>query len=502
MVSVPLRFFNKQSWISFALGFVALCAFSLCLHVSHYYYDSAYYFDLANSFFESGSFSLSTYSQSIRGVCFPLQLALPIQLARWTGLSSFTAFVLFSSLWFSFVCTMVLPYVFSFFSGRNASVWSRLGLVAAVMVFWRGLLLFPLSDFYAMSMVFFAMALLLRTTTLLKASPETVSKTSRQIFPPIAAALSGALAYAAYNMRTVYIFAAVCLTVLMVLCIHKTGWTTPCLCLPLFVAGIMAAALPQMLVNFKQLGVLSPRVYTQSDIYANGLFVFQFAAGLKTQLFQTLSYECFDLCGVEYFNLADPVGLKMAEQLKQVVETGSGGSLWLLAQYAFSYVGVCFRHIVQMLNPIFGEIYITNPHKIKIQLTIINFALMICTCLGLGRSIMRIQIADMPEQGRTSRAQAAFKTLGSILLWFLPLILPCLAIIPGAPEQRFFLPLYMLMYAFLAFCLDWKDLAAWIKRRRWTVIISSLLLLITFLTLISAAWTNSTLPAELAISMW
>lgn len=471
----------KRAVVSFCAGAGLLFTLSMLYNIHGYYYDSRIYWQLGRSIVQNGSICLSSYPPTYRGVGFPIILSFCHLSSVWLGGGAHIAFRLLSSVWISFILTVALPYFYTQLlpdKHLRISVGTRLGMVVLMILFWRGLILYPLTDFYAFSFMLISACLLFAIVRL-----EEDHKKNRFISPCsiLSAVGAGFFAYAAYNFRTIYLFAAAGLFLLAIRLHWRKGFLHLMLIIGCMLAGSILCSLPQIITNYYSTGTLTMSVLTSADgSYPHGLFAYQCLSGILYQRCDAFTPTLTKATGIKRFFLFDPVGQQIFQLDKLSCDAPLSTFFRSLFRHPLEILGIYVRHLINMLNPVFGEIYIENSHQFKLHLTLINYLMMVGTFIGLLSSKVR---------GAHSVAKKT-ATVGAI--WgLLPLILPCVMLLPGAVELRFFLPIYLLMYAYLLFAADWKSIIAWIRERRTATIIVASLVFIVLLSIWSAAFANS-----------
>lgn len=134
-------------WIILMAGGILLC--HIVENVPEYYYDSGYYMSLAESFWQDGEFSLYNYPNTYRGMWFPIILAAFLSITSFLNISYIWAWRIFST-----IMLVILMYVFpKLFYKENQDNFlinsKRLLLLVLIMVFWKGIIFYPLSDMVA-----------------------------------------------------------------------------------------------------------------------------------------------------------------------------------------------------------------------------------------------------------------------------------------------------------------------------------------------------------------
>ena len=110
-------------------------------------------------------------------------------------------------------------------------------------------------------------------------------------------------------------------------------------------------------------------------------------------------------------------------------------------------VGLYTRHLISVLTPAFNEAYITNIHNDKTLLILLSLSIW---------TIAFITFFSKYEGKNTKITDYGFK---------LAIVTPALLQLVGSAELRFFLPVYILIYQYVFFETNVKDLFKYIKKR-------------------------------------
>ncbi len=252
---------------------------------------------------------------------------------------------------------------------------------------------------------------------------------------------AGIAAYGAYNTRTIYLFTIALLTLLIPTLAFKNSTTARKTIAALaFILGSAIAATPQALINMKYLG--SPTPLVVSNINNSSLFANQLKWGITIQRYET-GYDTKSGVIFPVFYL-DPTG----EELFRNHEIGNSkatvpGYFKILLSEPISFLKIYIKHFINGLDVRDDDTYTRirskeNNLRSLASLSISIYGLYCLICLVFRRST-------------TSNASAAHDKIAFRLIWVIAIILPVIAIIPGAIETRFFLPLHLMAYCAIAF---------------------------------------------------
>ncbi len=398
--------------------------------VNDYVYDSYDYWTLAGRAFDETGFHITLFPQTIRGCEFPFIILICKKV-----LSDIWAWRTFVNALLTLFFTVILPNII----GKHAvDTWRyKLGLFssAGIYVFFFGKMSqYPLSDIPAM--VFFCGAI-----ALLKTIFET-SEARRKLI----GAGAGVLLYLCYNTRTIYLYAVVAaLIVFFVQNIRKKKEVLTILAFIL--AGMVVGAIPQMIVNNHQTGKPSP--FVKVDYADNGdLKKQQLVWGLEMDRYESLAIT--DTGSVELV-FVDRVGKELINRERFNSKSISFAEyLKLLAKYPLDVLGIYTRHLVSSLIPVWQDQYIKERITNK-------------TC----RVVLAITLLCVFW---TAKIQEMNEKKCFLPIWELPIILPSILETIGAPEVRFYLPVYCIIYWKLCNEIKYRELLDWCKNHRGVVI--------------------------------
>lgn len=417
-----------RRWAGFGIGFGLVLAYLLIRNEQQKPYDAWTYTELSQCFAQNGLFNFSAFAaqnaDSMRGYLFPWILAACQGLS---GLISWLDYRLILSAFVSLTCAVALPDLFGMLQGlRGVSVWRRAAVPALVLLFWNGLLAYPLTDMWSAGFAILAAYGLVSTFR------QTDAPGGKRV---CRMALAGFAMGAAYNIRTVYLFLLPGFAVLYAgLCVarrecvarHWLGWAG---CL---LAGFLAVSLPQMAINLQAYGSPSFLLISQSgsSLYINKLY-----DGIYLDKYE--SYTGVDY-GYEALYFIDPAGQEILEQegLDESFQFGTGeaelGSvgayLGLVLRHPLDFLGIYGRHSSSLLDVRYPNIYVDTLEG-DAWTPLANYTLLYL-CL----------LAAVDAWRRRPQGKRLLPTvLGALLL-------PVLAAIPGTIEPRYGVLLYLVVW--------------------------------------------------------
>jgi hypothetical protein len=394
---------------AFGIAFAGTLVVALLVGLKPFYYDSAGYWSLGDTYVRDGHFSLLNFESALRGYLLPLidhgLQGLAVAL-RWHS-SSFAK--LLNVLSFALIGTVLGPRLAEITSPRwRWGICRRLALTALLIIFWKGYLPFPLTDFPALTLALLALVSIDRAES------------------PGWMLLGGLACAAAIDMRPSYLLLAPTLVVLIVWT-WLTGpdserplipWRT--LCGGLFVVGFLVVSLPQSLSSHRYF-------HTWSFVPGSAahLTTLQFDEGLRLQ-----RYETYVGSGVSpRMQYEDPAGTQLLLEQKDQMVTSTSQYLGLVASHPLTMAGVFIRHIVNGLDQRYSTPYVSHLATGSNRwLRLAGFLLVFLALLRVLWSTARRRLA--PTRWRYPAA----------------LVLCCLTSVPSAVETRYMLPIFLLSY--------------------------------------------------------
>ncbi|MBE5852048.1 MAG: hypothetical protein E7299_03705 [Lachnospiraceae bacterium] len=417
-------------WMLFCVIFFVSFLFGEKLGVVNYPYDAEYYWTTADSVFANG-FDISAFPETFRGYVLPTTISLFKfvfgGVRGWRVLSSVCLAVCFS---FS------LPYLITGRGITKIAECIRVLLAYAVFLWiWGDFMQYPLSDFPA-ALCAFSGAAILRTIDLNSKSLKTLIK----------GVFAGVLLYAAYNTRAAYLYGVVFIIGLFVF-LNRKNIKQLLLVLIALVIGVFIIAIPQCMINKQYVGVFSPKVYTEQLYgYSHDLQALQVYWGLIYPRYETYegSTEQYPLIRV-WFD--DEIGNEIIRKEQLSIDNFSLKSVFkLILKYPMDMIGLYMRHMISLLTPAYREIYITNMYTDKGILASISILIWIVSGIGIMELFDRKSLCNV--------------------FWIFAVSVPALLQLFGAPELRFFIPLYLISYYYVFVEINYKELFLKLEGRR------------------------------------
>lgn len=426
----------KDTYLIFTITFVIFFIFSVFKNTNVFYYDSGLYWSLANGMVVDGKIDFLKFPHIYRGYFYPFILSIFLIIGKFLGNINI-GLVIFNSL----ISSLGILGMYLLLKKENIVNQKKVvigSIVASLLLiyFFQDLLLYPLSDIPAFTMFMYSMYLLKKCFK------------DNDLFNIFKIILSGILIYGAYNTRTIYLYASIILIICFFIMTKfrlKKSWNRIGVLFVAFLIGLTIVAIPQALINKIHNNIYSPKVMTESYSDANqNLFLMQLNWGIVNDKYETYVGDDghYSSPGIQF---KDSTGEKIIE-----LEGGYPESIseWfkLLIKYPLDFMGIYTRHLITYITPIYSESYITNLNNNKSIIILMNMILFIIA----GFSVFVNSKAKAMDKNYDKK-----KSLyDNIWLWIS--LIPCLLIIPGAPELRFFISLHIMIYVYVCFFVDFK----------------------------------------------
>lgn len=174
--------------------FIIFLLYSILNGTKTYYYDSKWYWTVADGMFQDGKFNLYGFPETFRGYFFPALILFVRNLGALFFHSEFMGFWVFMSLIMAVTLGISIPYLFQFRIDTYKMMLRLILCTVLVLYFWGDFLQYPLSDFPAVVFLIGGAALLRCALRLERWGRYVVGF------------LSGMCLYASYNTRAVFLF--------------------------------------------------------------------------------------------------------------------------------------------------------------------------------------------------------------------------------------------------------------------------------------------------------
>lgn len=440
----------RESFLSFVFASAIFFAVHQLHNIVAFSWDAGGYWSLSEPsvFFN--------YPKNIRGYFFPLLIMPANILFKMFPGYEFYPYRIYSSIAYGFLLTNVVPPLYVKLFGGTLSVTRRLILPTLIAVLFPGLIIYPLSDLPAFILFVSAVTFLFKIK-----NASTLRNVSAFAF------FAGAAAAAAYNTRTIYLFPLIFVIFSAPLYfLSGRSLKERSAGLLAFVLGLILISVPQSIINHKHQDTWSPAVIAQRT--EKSLFALQLMWGVTMQRYETTIDQNAPAAS-RYF--LDRVGEQVFEKESLVEDDVTiGRYLTLVARYPMEFGGIYARHFINGLDLRDGQVYVKDIHASSAKIAVFNFLVI---ALALLVAIVRYANRRMQENEAAGREEK-LRTVAPATwpAWLLVWLIPVFAILPGAIETRFFLPLHVLLYCTIAFNTSIKEVFAFIKMHRLPVFCS------------------------------
>lgn len=437
------RLESRPNLYSFCIVFFILFMTHQALGIIEFPYDSSTYWNLSTPAF------IANFPDIVRGYVYAY-LLFPIHaLSDAVNDTSHIIFRISTSAVYAYLLTgPVANFFLQCFGGRLTVIRRILFALLAIAVF-PGLFVYPLSDMPA------AVALIIAIS---------FADSAKRKYWLAFLFFSGAAASAAYNIRTIYLFAFIALLLIIpFVFLRNKSWSARGLGLAAFILGAFVVALPQMAINKRIHDVATPLVF--ATVKGKSLMATQLYWGITIQRYET--YDGGDAPAPSLY-YRDPAGIAL-RSLDESLFTDDptiGGYISLVAKHPIQFFGIYGRHFINGIDVRDGLVYVKKPSINKSVVAFLCYslfffgALIFCT-----RQKPRwIEVA-----------------------YLAPLLIPVLAILPGAVETRFFMPLYLVLFGAIATQFKWADFSSLLKKHWLPILAAYALLAASFLAITTAA---------------
>lgn len=392
---------------AFAIAFVIGLILAFLQGSKTFVYDAETYWNLADLFVKQGHWSLLNFDSDLRGYIPALLYGGLRSLAGAVGSDGSAVVQVFNALIFALIGAVLGPRLAQLtWKKAQFTLARRLALTGLLLLFWRGYLNFPLTDFPALAAALLALLAVSRTTSI------------------GAMLVSGIAIGVAINMRPSYLLL---IPAIAVIALWNQRQAQPRatairqgLRLAVVAVGIIAMLLPQALVTHRHYDMWSPIPGA-----ARNLTGVQLAGGLMLQRYEAYVGEGRDSPRMAYL---DPHTTKIVAKLAPgYTVDGYGEYLDIILHHPVTTAGVFARHIINGMDQRYTTPYIEHldtggQRPLRAFGFLIVFLALLRLCWpaarrGLGDAQWRYPIA---------------------------LAITCATALPSAIETRFLLPLYLL----------------------------------------------------------
>ena len=403
---------NKEKQILFVLITIGVFIYIYNSKNYSFYYDSLHYWELGKSFERDGRFSILSYNNSLRGYLLPLLNYLIYNIARILEINEVLFFRAVSGFTFSWFTVFFCPNFGEKILKSQINIYQRLIFSLAMIYFWRGYILYPLSDLVSLYLLFLGIYLALRLDI-----TNDKSNNFREYFS------IGILIGGASIVRPSYLVAIpIVLIYVSTKSLMRNRYKGAGVIL--VVLGLITVYFPQAYINHHNFQTSSPFIQTQRSL-GNSLYLSQLKWGLEIQRYETSISSDYPRPQMYFY---DKHGLLLSE----TIDIGSINNymdyIRNALKYPLDFKVMYFKHLFNGLDITWPTPYVTDVYKNRTFFSLANYSIIFVSLILLYKSLRKI-ISDVD------------------ILFVLATLLSTVALsIPGAVEIRFFLPLYIMMY--------------------------------------------------------
>lgn len=406
---------NKRHGLAYFIAItIALTLSQVLISPPHLAGDASTYWLLSNNIWDL------SFPKTIRGYFFPLLLSPAREISNTLPSLGLMPLYILQTVIYALFFTFISPKLVSTIFNSPSKPLSTLIPPVLISFFFPGLITYPLSDLPALLLLLTAIHLVTLTE---KTKPHPVRLIAYM-------AASGALAYGAYNTRTVYIFPVAGLLFATYFILHRVyDKKLRIMAVAAFCGGLTIAAIPQIAINIKHHDSPTPMVI--ANMQNKSLFANQLKWGITIQRYETMVSDIngeaksvfhFYPSGEDFFKSHD-------------LRNETASIKWYLKTVLIeplTFAKIYWHHLLNGLDVRDGEVYIKSDSSDKTIRSALSM-----TIAFTGLALIALSIT-------TRRVRASTLTL------LLLISSPAIAIIPGAIETRFFLPFQFLFYVAIA----------------------------------------------------
>ena len=414
-----------------------LLHFAFRIGESQYYYDVVTYHSIGKSMFADGHFSLRTLNNDTRGFVFPFIMGISSYFNEKIGFAS--SFRIISSAFLALFVSIFNEFCKSCFVRKEQDlrriILGDVVFTVLLCFFFYGIIIYPLTDIYAALLCSGSAFVIYR---ILKS--DCAKKSIGFAFG------AGILAYLSYNTRTIYsLYIITVLIVLAAFAIKRHELLKGIGTIIGYVLGILISAIPQFMINWWNYHIVSPWINTE-NIFAEQLFW-----GLQYSRYATyVGNPEIHSPGLYFYDRTGQCILSECGQRELPITIQSYVTLFL--EHPLEYVSVFGRHLYNACFILFPESYITDLGKNLIPLALLSLAVVFLFLVLLVAKCRNRQID------------------GTMAAVTFAMIVPTLAILFGAVEERFLILPYILIYGFIAYY-DYSSLKRYITKKNIVILL-------------------------------
>ena len=408
---------RHEKLFTFFTGTLLILVYFALINERNFVGDAGDYW-LSAEKYNLAKFDLLNYDSSIRGYLFPLILYFIQRTAIVLGVDGAVVYWFAVSVFFSFSLLVAFPDIMSRFMG-SITFYGKIIFLLLSMYLFKGMFIYPLTDLWALCFLICAIWCMMKVEQC-------------RIGGALWLLMAGLLFGTAYYFRPVYLASLIIAAILVIIyMIRMKKWY-----MPVFFAGVMLMAIPQMMINHHNFNTWSPVVQTQIFYGENkSLYLKQLEWGMIYQKCEvSLDTEHYQGIGMYY---PEDMGIKLLER------DGMDGfdTYWEYIRFCIRHLAdVCtiyLKHLFNGIDIVYNEIYIYKVYRNRFFIQLLNYSLIFVGITGFLHNY---------------RQWWNRKQVGWILCWFAPVVLA----VPTAIETRFFVGLLMVIY-YMTICSFLKE---------------------------------------------
>lgn len=380
--------------------------------ITVYPYDAGAYWNLGYEF-GLNSFRFTNYSYGLRGYLLPFFHYILIKLAD-IGIGTER-----TNLW-TFHSVGYTILFFSLFPRLMEKMWNikinnrvRVLFVLVCLYFFKGLILYPLSDLPACFFFFLALYFL---TFLLGEQNDSIK---RECFY---GGMVGVSLAAAYYIRPVYLIGIIGFIIIVAyFIVSRKKYVFLCSFL-----GMILVSYLQIRINQTHFDTNSPFIQTETAYEGKSLYLQQLNWGMMVQKYETnLDLQVYENPSMSF---EDKIGKTLLDQ--NGMFTGYGEYLTFVVGHIVDVGCIYLKHLFNGLDITYNQTYIEDLNQNRFFIQFFNYTFLFLGIEGIGFAFKK-QCWDIAK-------------VGVVGCYFLPILL----VIPTAVETRFFIGLHLLLYYF------------------------------------------------------
>lgn len=426
---------NSKS-VCFIVSFFLYLLVGIISNVSEFPYDSGYYLSLAASYGLFENFDILHFSSSLRGYLYPL-LLYPVILISNIGIGTIAIDLLvINSFVYSLLSSLIIPYFFEKVFAVKFRVYARYVFSIIFLFFFRGLIIYPLSDLPAIFFIFVA--------AILTQKIYSEIKMPLSLYKCLIGLLCGVCLASAYYIRPIYLISIIAWIILSIIVIMINRKPKMLILVAFMLIGLALIASPQIYINTNNYDTVSPLILTEKSYDGDSLYLEQLGWGIYISKYETnMDLSHYPSASLKYI---DQTGLNIYNnnQIDSYIDY-----ILLFLSHPLDMCCIYLLHLFNGLDITYPSIYIYDLYDpLRTFTQLFNYTLLFIGIVGCVNLIKRTRYHD------------SLVVIGGMLL------LPILLVIPTAVETRFFAILSIIFYGLATITITNIDLKDAINKSR------------------------------------